>query len=178
MHVGIKTKLVDSSKDGGKQVLDWEQDRARLRDSLKNERASWDKEKRGFMDQIASLKVKTTSLTLQKTAPPEWTLEKHQLVDQCAALQSKVAAMESDRSSASGPSSPAVKKLELEKIKLEKKVDALKAKLVEVMDHFRTTQSQADEKKASPSFICVLFTTKRGEQGKMVAVVICFMSLT
>ncbi|CAO3574460.1 unnamed protein product [Mortierella alpina] len=143
----LKTKLVSSSKDGGKQVLDWEQDRTRLRDSLKNERAAWDKEKRGFLDQIASLKVKTTSLSLQKTAPPEWTLEKHQLVDQCTTLQSRVAALESDRSSTSGPSGPVVKKLELEKIKLEKKVDALKAKLVEVMDHFRTTQAQADEKK-------------------------------
>ncbi|KAG9320983.1 hypothetical protein KVV02_007711 [Mortierella alpina] len=148
----LKTKLASSSKDGGKQVLDWEQDRTRLRDSLKNERAAWDKEKRGFMDQIASLKVKATSLSLQKTAPPEWTLEKHQLVDQCTTLQSRVAALESDRSSTGGPSSPAVKKLELEKLKLEKKVDALKAKLVEVMDHFRTTQAQADEKKASPSF--------------------------
>ncbi|KAF9291120.1 hypothetical protein BGZ68_005011 [Mortierella alpina] len=127
----LKAKLVNSSKDGGKQVLDWEQDRARLRDSLKNERATWDKEKRGFLDQIASLKVKTTSLSFQKTAPPEWTLEKHRLVDQCTALQSRVTALESDRSSTSGPSSPAVKKLELEKIKLEKKVDALKAKLVE-----------------------------------------------
>ncbi|KAF9987185.1 hypothetical protein BGZ75_000950 [Mortierella antarctica] len=127
----LKTKLANSSKDGGKQVLDWEQDRTRLRDSLKNERAAWDKEKRGFMDQIASLKVKTTSLSLQKTAPPEWTLEKHQLVDQCTTLQSRVAALESDRSSTGGPSGPAVKKLELEKLKLEKKVDALKAKLVE-----------------------------------------------
>ncbi|KAF9559757.1 hypothetical protein EC968_006482 [Mortierella alpina] len=127
----LKKKLVNASQDGGKQVLDWEQDRTRLRDSLKNERASWDKEKRGFLDQIASLKVKTTSLSLQKTAPPEWTLEKHQLVDQCTTLQSRVAALESDRSSTSGPTSPAVKKLELEKIKLEKKVDALKAKLVE-----------------------------------------------
>ncbi|KAF9965336.1 hypothetical protein BGZ70_005026 [Mortierella alpina] len=127
----LKTKLVSSTKDGGKQVLDWEQDRTRLRDSLKNERASWDKEKRGLLDQIASLKVKATSLSLQKTAPPEWTLEKHQLVDQCTTLQSRVAALESDRSSTSGPSGPVVKKLELEKMKLEKKVDALKAKLVE-----------------------------------------------
>ncbi|KAG0266002.1 hypothetical protein BG011_003652 [Mortierella polycephala] len=140
----LKEKLILSSKDGGKQVLEWEQDKKRLRDSLKHERTVWDKEKKGFLDQVASLKIKATSLSLQKSPPPEWILEKHRLVEQCANLQSRVSTLESDR--ASGGTS--AKKLEAEKLKLEKKVEALKAKLVEVMDHAKTIQATADKDKA------------------------------
>ncbi|KAF9180892.1 hypothetical protein BGZ51_009639 [Haplosporangium sp. Z 767] len=140
----LKEKLILSSKDGGKQVLEWEQDKKRLRDSLKHERTIWDKEKKGLLDQVASLKVKATSLSLQKSPPPEWILEKHRLTEQCANLQSRVSTLESDRASGS----TSAKKLEAEKLKLEKKVEALKAKLVEVMDHAKTIQATADKDKA------------------------------
>ncbi|KAG0216090.1 hypothetical protein BGX28_005985 [Mortierella sp. GBA30] len=142
----LKDKVSKSSKEGGRQVLDWEQDKTRLRNNLKSERAAWDKEKKAFLDQIASLKIKVTSLSLQKSAPPEWTLEKHHLVEQCATLQSRLAVLESDRASNSGSNTTAFRKVEAEKSKLEKKVDALKAKLVEVMEHLKNMQAKPDKK--------------------------------
>ncbi|KAF9586110.1 hypothetical protein BGW38_009561 [Lunasporangiospora selenospora] len=140
----LKKKLTQSSQDGGKQVLNWEGDKARLRESFKYEKSSWDKEKKGFMDQIASLKVKMTSLSLQpKAPPPEWVLEKHQLVERCSNFQSRVTQLESDN----GVNGANAKRLETENTKLSKKVDVLKAKLVEVMEHAKTMQEQADEEK-------------------------------
>ncbi|KAF8986426.1 hypothetical protein BGZ46_003533 [Entomortierella lignicola] len=137
----FKEKLKSSSKAGGEKLLDWEQDKTRLRNSFNHERATWDKEKKGFMDQIASLKIKATALGMQKTAPPEWILEKHQLTEQCAALQSRVTTLESERSNESGN-----KKLEAEKLKLEKKVENLKAKLIEVMGQAMSMQDEVKSK--------------------------------
>ncbi|KAF8939037.1 hypothetical protein BGZ58_010878 [Dissophora ornata] len=141
----LKAKLSLSLTDGGKQILDWEQDKARLLNSLKHDRAAWVSEKKGFLDQIASLKVKATALGVQKVAPPEWIVEKHHLVEQCATLQSRVSTLESDRTNRGSVNGSNVKKLEIEKQKLEKKVDALKAKLVEVMQHAITIQDKVDE---------------------------------
>ncbi|KAF9116296.1 hypothetical protein BGX27_003604 [Mortierella sp. AM989] len=142
----FKEKLAESTKDGGNQLLDWEQDKTRLRNSFKHERVTWDKEKKGFMDQIASLKVKATALSVQKTAPPEWILEKHQLTEQCITLQSRITALESERTGSMGSSGPSTKRLEADKLKLEKKVEALKAKLVEVMEHAAKIQDEVKEK--------------------------------
>ncbi|KAF9898484.1 hypothetical protein BX616_003961 [Lobosporangium transversale] len=151
----LKQKLAQASTDGDKQVLDWEQDQARVRNSLKHGRDTWDKEKKGFLDQIASLKVKVSALSVKKTAPPEWILEKHRLLEQCATLQSRVASLESDRAtsvesdraSANAHESTNIKKLESEKQKLEKKVGQLKEKLFEVMEHALKTQAQVDQRK-------------------------------
>ncbi|KAF9360882.1 hypothetical protein BGX26_007299 [Mortierella sp. AD094] len=142
----FKEKLSESSKDGGEKLLDWEQDKARIRNSFSHERTTWDKEKKSFLDQIASLKVKVTALSVQKTAPPEWILEKHQLVEQCTSLQSRVTTLESERANGVGLGDSSSKKLEVEKLKLEKKVETLKAKLVEVMGHAMSIQAEAQEK--------------------------------
>ncbi|KAF9172092.1 hypothetical protein BGX20_006366 [Mortierella sp. AD010] len=142
----FKEKLSESAKDGGEKLLDWEKDKSRLKNSFNHERVTWDKEKKGFLDQIASLKVKTTALSIQKTAPPEWILEKHQLVEQCATLQSRVTTLESERANGGGLGDSGSKKLEADKLKLEKKVETLKAKLVEVMGHAMSIQAEAQEK--------------------------------
>ncbi|KAF9365876.1 hypothetical protein BGX34_007825 [Mortierella sp. NVP85] len=136
----LKEKLTQSSNDGGKQIIDWEEDKVRLRNNLKHERSVWDKEKKGFLDQIASLKVKVTALSVQKTAPPEWILEKHQLVEKCTNLQLRVTTLEGERGS--GLEKSNLKKLEAEKQKLEKKVETLKTKLVEVLHSAATLQSK------------------------------------
>ncbi|KAI7816954.1 hypothetical protein BC939DRAFT_20946 [Gamsiella multidivaricata] len=138
----FKEKLSLVSKNGGKQVLDWEEDKARLRNSFAHERSAWDKEKRGFLDQIASFKVKASTLTMQKATPPEWVLEKHKLTEQCATLQSRVTILETNRANEGNSSSSSVKKLEADKQKLQKKVEALRTKLVEVM-----LQMEEEEKK-------------------------------
>ncbi|KAF9963338.1 hypothetical protein BGZ65_004206 [Modicella reniformis] len=139
----LKKILAQSSKDGDKQMIDWEEDKERIRNGLKHERSVWDKEKKGFLDQIASLKVKTTTLSVQKIAPPEWILEKHQLVEKCANLQSRVSSLEGDRTSGgSGHDGPNVKRLELEKQKLEKKIEILKAKFVEVIHNSTKTDKE------------------------------------
>jgi hypothetical protein len=124
----------------------------RLRNNLKHERSVWDKEKKGFLDQIASLKVKVTALSFQKTAPPEWILEKHQLVEKCTNLQLRVTALEGERGS--GLEKSNLKKLEAEKQKLEKKVEALKTKLVEVLHSAATLQSK--KVTISSRFTCLL----------------------
>lgn len=120
------------------QVMDWEQDKQRMRDAIKHERATWDKEKKGLMDQIVSLKIKATTLHMQKSPPPEWVLEKHQLTDQCSTLQSRVAILESDRTVSGNQHKSQV-------AKLEKKIELLRVKLVEVMDHAQTLETKAKE---------------------------------
>ncbi|KAF9104799.1 hypothetical protein BGX29_001280 [Mortierella sp. GBA35] len=134
----LKEKLVASSPDGGAQVMDWEHDKKRMRDSIKHERAAWDREKKGLLDQIASLKIKTTTLHMQKAPPPEWVLEKHQLTDQCSTLQSRVAILESDRTVSSSQHKSQV-------AKLEKKIELLRVKLVEVMEHAQAVEAKAKE---------------------------------
>ncbi|KAK3809049.1 MAG: hypothetical protein JOS17DRAFT_765482 [Linnemannia elongata] len=134
----LKAKLIESSSGSGTQVMDWEQDKKRMRDSIKHERATWDKEKKGLMDQIASLKIKTTALHMQKAPPPEWVLEKHQLNVQCTSLQSRVAIMESERTVSSNQHKTQV-------AKLEKKVEILRKKLLEVMEHAQTLEAKAQE---------------------------------
>lgn len=109
-----------------------------MRDSIKHERATWDKEKKGLMDQIASLKIKATALHMQKAPPPEWVLEKHQLNVQCTSLQSRVAIMESERTVSSNQHKAQV-------AKLEKKVELLRKKLLEVMEHAQTLEAKAQE---------------------------------
>ncbi|OAQ24131.1 hypothetical protein K457DRAFT_129992 [Linnemannia elongata AG-77] len=134
----LKAKLIESSSSSGVQVMDWEQDKKRMRDSIKHERATWDKEKKGLMDQIASLKIKATALHMQKAPPPEWVLEKHQLNVQCTSLQSRVAIMESERTVSSNQHKAQV-------AKLEKKVELLRKKLLEVMEHAQTLEAKAQE---------------------------------
>ncbi|KAG0015376.1 hypothetical protein BGZ80_009891 [Entomortierella chlamydospora] len=111
----------------------------------------WETERQEYIAEIssfkiASLKVKTTALSVQKTAPPEWILEKHQLVEQCATLQSRITTLESERANGGGLGDSGSKKLEADKLKLEKKVETLKAKLVEVMGHAMSIQAEAQEK--------------------------------
>ncbi|KAF9147011.1 hypothetical protein BG015_011418 [Linnemannia schmuckeri] len=134
----LKAKLIESGSNSGAQVMDWEQDKKRMRDSIKHERATWDKEKKGLMDQIASLKIKTTALHMQKAPPPEWVLEKHQLTLQCSTLQSRVAILESDRTVSSNQHKAQV-------AKLEKKVELLRGKLLEVMEHAQALETKAKE---------------------------------
>lgn len=136
--VHLQAKLIESSSSSGTQVMDWEQDKKRMRDSIKHERATWDKEKKGLMDQIASLKIKATALHMQKSPPPEWVLEKHQLNVQCSSLQSRVAIMESERTVSSSQHKTQV-------AKLEKKVELLRKKLLEVMEHAQTLEAKAKE---------------------------------
>ncbi|KAF9436990.1 hypothetical protein BGZ76_002345 [Entomortierella beljakovae] len=138
-----KKKLSGSVKDGGSQLLEWEQEKSRLKNNFNYEKEIWGNEKKGLMDQIASLKIKATTLGMQKIAPPEWILEKHRLGDQITSLQSRVVVLESEKSSGFGSGS---KKLEAEKLKLEKKVETLKAKLVELMQHAVTMQAEAESK--------------------------------
>ncbi|KAF9920159.1 hypothetical protein FBU30_010054 [Linnemannia zychae] len=134
----LKAKLVASSPDSKTQMMDWEQDKKRMRDSIKHERAIWDKEKKNLMDQIASLKIKATALHMQKAPPPEWTLEKHQLSEQCSTLQSRVAILESDRTVSGNQHKNQI-------AKLEKKIDLLKGKLVEIMKHAHELEAKAQE---------------------------------
>ncbi|KAG9064051.1 hypothetical protein KI688_003230 [Linnemannia hyalina] len=134
----LRAKLIGSSSSSGAQVMDWEQDKKRMRDSIKHERATWDKEKKGLMDQIASLKIKATALHMQKVPPPEWVLEKHQLNVQCSSLQSRVAIMESERTVSSNQHKNQV-------AKLEKKVELLRKKLLEVMELAQTLEAKAKE---------------------------------
>ncbi|KAF8936892.1 hypothetical protein BGZ47_009281 [Haplosporangium gracile] len=156
----LKAKLIESGSNSGAQVMDWEQDKKRMRDSIKHERATWDKEKKGLMDQIASLKIKTTALHMQKVPPPEWVLEKHQLTLQCLTLQSRVAILESDRTVSSNQHKTQV-------AKLEKKVELLRGKLLEVMEHAQTLETKAkeDEKQASTGKKA---TTSRARRPKRV----------
>jgi len=119
-------------------MMDWEQDKKKMRDSIKHERTVWDKEKKILLDQIASLKIKTTTLHMQKTPQPEWVLEKHQLTEQCLALQSRVAILESDRAVSGSQHKSQV-------AKLEKKIVLLKGKLMEVMEHAQAIETKAKE---------------------------------
>ncbi|KAG0273245.1 hypothetical protein BGZ95_010937 [Linnemannia exigua] len=134
----LKAKLMASSPGSEAQVMDWEQDKKRMRDSIKHERAVWDKEKKGLMDQIASLKIKATALHIQKAPPPEWVLEKHQLTDQCSTLQSRVAILESDRTVSGNQHKAQV-------AKLERKIVLLREKLVEVMKHAQEIEEKVKE---------------------------------
>ncbi|KAK3810641.1 MAG: hypothetical protein J3R72DRAFT_480876 [Linnemannia gamsii] len=134
----LKAKLMASSPGSEAQVMDWDQDKKRMRDSIKHERAGWDKEKKGLMDQIASLKIKATTLHMQKAPPPEWVLEKHQLADQCSSLQSRVAILESDRTVSGNQHKTQV-------AKLERKIVLLRGKLVEVMKHAQEIEAKAQE---------------------------------
>ncbi|KAF9130777.1 hypothetical protein BGW39_002687 [Mortierella sp. 14UC] len=134
----LKAKLMASSPGSEAHFMDWEQDKKRMRDNIKHERAVWDKEKKGLMDQIVSLKIKATALHMQKAPPPEWVLEKHQLTDQCSTLQSRVAILESDRSVSGNQYKTQV-------AKLEKKVALLRGKLMEVMEHAQEIEAKAKE---------------------------------
>ncbi|KAF9907253.1 hypothetical protein EC991_011154 [Linnemannia zychae] len=134
----LKAKLLKSNPGSETQFIDWEQDKKRMRDSIKHERAVWDKEKKGLMDQIASLKIKATTLHMQKAPPPEWVLEKHQLTEQCSTLQSRVAILESDRTVSGNQHKTQV-------AKLEKKVALLRGKLMEVMEHAQEIEAKAKE---------------------------------
>ncbi|KAF9429581.1 hypothetical protein BGZ94_010232 [Podila epigama] len=134
----LQKKVASQSKDG-KQVLDWQEERTRLRDFHKQEKAQWAAEKKGFQDQLASFKVKMSSLGMQKkAAPPEWVLERQKLVEQVTDLKSKLAAQETDQFANNTRANVR---------KLEKKVEALKAKLVEVLEHAKTVQAKADEER-------------------------------
>ncbi|GJJ74353.1 hypothetical protein EMPS_06711 [Entomortierella parvispora] len=134
-------------KGGGAENAEWTKIRKRVQD----ERAAWDQERKIFMDQIASLKVKAGSLGLQSKAPPEWIKDKQRLMDQCSTLQARLATHESDRATgSSGSNNATIKKLEAENQKLEKKFEDTRAKLKQAMDAFRAFQAQAEEEKAKP----------------------------
>lgn len=133
-------KLGSKSKNGAKQVLDWEQDKNKLRNFHKQEKSLWATEKKGYLDQIASFKVKVTSLSVQrKAAPPEWVLEKHKLMQEITDLKSQIAVRESDQYSNNSRANLR---------KLEKKYAAVKAKLVEVMEEAKAIQAQNNELRA------------------------------
>ncbi|KAG0234167.1 hypothetical protein BGW41_001219 [Actinomortierella wolfii] len=137
----LKDKLVSASTDGGKQMMDFDKDLARVRAHHKADREKWDAEKKRFMDQIASFRVKLTTLSVQqpKTAPPpEWLLEKQSLEDKCADLTSKLAEAEQ-------ATTPYTKADADRLAKLEAKNAALKAKLKEVLEHATTVQAEADQ---------------------------------
>jgi chromosome segregation ATPase len=134
----LQAKLMASSPGSEAQFMDWDHDKKRMRDSIKHERAAWDKEKKGLMDQIASLKIKATTLHMQKAPPPEWVLEKHQLTDQCSTLHSRVAILENDRTLSGNHHKTQV-------AKLEKKIALLRGKLMEVMEHAQEIEAKAKE---------------------------------
>lgn len=117
------------------------------------------------MDQIASFKVKVTALSVQKTAPPEWILEKHQLTEKCTNLQIRVATLEEERGS--GLEKSNLKKLEAEKQKLEKKVETLKTKLVEVLHSAASLQA----KKVTTSFTIGMFAllSHQGDRNRRIS---------
>ncbi|KAF9971346.1 hypothetical protein BGZ73_005734 [Actinomortierella ambigua] len=137
----LKEKVVSASSDGGKQMMDYEKDMARIRGHHKADREKWELEKKRFLDQIASFRVKLTTLAVQqpRTAPPpEWLLEKQGLEDKCADLTSRLEAAEQ----ATAPFT----KTDAERLaKLEAKNAALKAKLKEVLEHATTVQAEADQ---------------------------------
>ncbi|KAF9301846.1 hypothetical protein BGZ74_006195 [Mortierella antarctica] len=136
----LQEKLGAKSKNGAKQVLDWEQDKNKLRNFHKQEKSLWATEKKGYLDQIASFKVKVTSLSVQrKAAPPEWVLEKHKLMQEITDLKSQIAVRESDQYSNNSRANLR---------KLEKKYAAVKAKLVEVMEEAKAIQAQNNELRA------------------------------
>ncbi|KAG0338709.1 hypothetical protein BG000_003521 [Podila horticola] len=136
----LQEKLGAKSKNGAKQVLDWEQDKNKLRNFYKQEKAQWATEKKGYLDQIASFKVKVTSLSVQrKAAPAEWVLEKHKLAEEITDLRSQIAVRESDQYSNNSRANLR---------KLEKKHAAVKAKLVEVMEEAKAIQVQNNEMRA------------------------------
>lgn len=133
-------KLGAKSKNGAKQVLDWEQDKNKLRNFYKQEKAQWATEKKGYLDQIASFRVKVTSLSVQrKAAPAEWVLEKHKLAEEITDLRSQIAVRESDQYSNNSRANLR---------KLEKKHAAVKAKLIEVMEEAKAIQVQNNEMRA------------------------------
>ncbi|KAG0255833.1 hypothetical protein DFQ27_006033 [Actinomortierella ambigua] len=139
----LKEKVVSSSSDGGKQMMDFEKDVARIRGHHKMDRDKWETEKQRFLDQIASFRVKLTTLSVQqpRTAalpPPEWLLEKQGLEDKCAELSSRLAAAEQT-------TTPHTKTDAERLAKLEAKNAALKAKLKEVLEHATTVQAEADQ---------------------------------
>ncbi|KAF8920946.1 hypothetical protein BGZ52_011718, partial [Haplosporangium bisporale] len=94
----LQEKLGAKSKNGAKQVLDWEQDKNKIRNFHKQEKGLWATEKKGYLDQIASFKVKVSSLSVQrKAAPAEWVLERHKLTEEITDLKSQIAVRENDQ---------------------------------------------------------------------------------
>ncbi|KAG0343806.1 hypothetical protein BG004_004979 [Podila humilis] len=137
----LQEKLIAQSKDGGKNVLDWEGDKARLRNLHKQEKDTWAKEKKTYLDQIASFKVKLSSLSVQRrgAAPPDWILEKQKLADEIVDLKSQLAARDNDQHSNNTRANIR---------KLEKKYAAVKLKLVEVMEEAKSIQGQCADLRA------------------------------
>lgn len=121
-------------------MLDWEQDKNKIRNFHKQEKSLWATEKKGYLDQIASFKVKVSSLSVQrKAAPAEWVLEKHKLTEEITDLKSQIAVRENDQY---GNNARANLR------KMEKKYAAVKAKLVEVMEEAKAIQMQNDDLRA------------------------------
>jgi len=121
-------------------VLDWEQDKNKLRNFHKQEKVLWATEKKGYLDQIASFKVKVSSLSVQrKAAPAEWVLEKHKLTEEITDLKSQIAVRENDQYSNNARANLR---------KMEKKYAAVRAKLVEVMEEAKAIQVQNDDLRA------------------------------
>ncbi|KAG0046960.1 hypothetical protein BGZ83_007890 [Gryganskiella cystojenkinii] len=136
-------KSFKARNGGSANEAEWEQDRTKLRNRIQDERASWDQEKKTFLDQIASLKVKAGLQS--KPVPSDWAQDKQRLLDQCSTLQLRVATLEGERvSDGSGADS---KRLQADNQKLEKKIEALKIKLVEIMSTFKSYQTKAEEEK-------------------------------
>ncbi|KAF9216631.1 hypothetical protein BGZ59_008779 [Podila verticillata] len=136
----LQEKLGAKSKNGAKQVLDWEQDKNKIRNFHKQEKGLWATEKKGYLDQIASFKVKVSSLSVQrKAAPAEWVLERHKLTEEITDLKSQIAVRENDQYGNNA-------RANLRKV--EKKYAVVKAKLVEMMEEAKAIQVQNDDLRA------------------------------
>ncbi|KAF9399870.1 hypothetical protein BGX21_005456 [Mortierella sp. AD011] len=75
-----------------------------------------------------------------------WEAERQEYIAEINSFKSRVTTLESERANGGGLGDSGSKKLEADKLKLEKKVETLKAKLVEVMGHAMSIQAEAQEK--------------------------------
>ncbi|KAG0006112.1 hypothetical protein BGZ79_008658 [Entomortierella chlamydospora] len=75
-----------------------------------------------------------------------WETERQEYIAEISSFKSRITTLESERANGGGLGDSGSKKLEADKLKLEKKVETLKAKLVEVMGHAMSIQAEAQEK--------------------------------